>query len=144
MSLPSVITSVTSLVCTAAAFISIAAPNDPNDKDPCHFKRISLYHGSSSDAANIRLRPGLDPFRLPTWVSRDRAAAQNAAFDKYDSDPGNRGVFESRVPSVVFTTLFLPFEAANYVGFFPYIPARTQIQLSLPIQIELFNRYMVP
>jgi len=127
MSVPRVIASAASIVCTAEALISLAAPDDPNDKGPCHFKRLSVFHGSANAAAAIRARPGLDPFRLPVFVSRDRAAATDATINHPDAGgSGGSAVFESRLPEVVFTTLFAAFERP-YRGFYPYLLNSTEI-----------------
>jgi hypothetical protein len=60
-----------------------------------------------------------------------------------DGLSGGSGIFESKLPSVVFATFFLPYETEDYKGFYPYIAPTTQITLRMSVQIEFFNRYMV-
>jgi hypothetical protein len=128
------------IVCTAEELASgIGA--DPLSASPCHDKGIPVYHGSVDNYKDI-LSGGLDPARLPTWVSRDEAAAQDAIDNSLDTDPNNSGVVESDIPSTLFQIEFAPFEIP-YTGFYPYKLNSTQIVLSSPAQVLTFNANIV-
>ena len=80
---------------------------------------------------------------MPVFVSRDRAAAEDAIAKSLDTDPNNNGIFESDIPKAVFAIGFEPFERP-YRGFFPYTLNTTEIVLSSPLQVDTFNLYMKP
>ncbi|MGH7268967.1 MAG: hypothetical protein ACREJ3_00935, partial [Polyangiaceae bacterium] len=129
------------IVCTLEELTS-SVGLDPFTNGPCHDKGVPLYHGSVNSARQIRARPGLDPFRLPVYVSRDRAAAADAIANALDTDPNNNGIFESDIPTLLFNLEFLPDEQV-YRGFYPYLLNTTEIPLGSPDQVELFNTYML-
>jgi RHS repeat-associated protein len=131
-----------SIVCTAEALLGQFGV-DPFGNSPCSDKKIPVFHGSVNGAAAIRARPGLDPFMLPVFVSRDRAAAEDAIAKSLSTDPNNSAVFESDIPSLTFDALFEPFERP-YRGFFPYALNSTEIPLRSTLQVEIWNKWMVP
>lgn len=68
---------------------------------------IRLYHGSISDYTTIR-QHGLDPQRVPVWVTTSRRAARNAINPERVVGPfeGNdRGIVRSVVPKAKFEAL---------------------------------------
>ena len=127
----------------AAEALTSGVGFDPFSNNPCSDKRVPVFHGSVNNAHAILTRPGLDPFNLPVYVSRDRAAAEDAIAKSLDTDPSNSAVFESDIPSLTFLLEFAPFEQP-YRGFFPYALSSTEIPLRRPDQVEIFNTYMVP
>lgn len=73
---------------------------------------VRVYHGSINDAAYIRAW-GLDAARLPTWITRDNAAAQNAIDSRvridFIRDPG---IIEARIPKSEFEAILAANERA--------------------------------
>ncbi len=103
---------------------------------------VTVYHGSIHDASRIQAH-GLDVSRLPTWISRDLTATQNAI------DPAIRvdrmrdwGIIEARIPQSEFERVFAPSERA-YSGFNSLLWASSEIVLRTPEQIAVLNRYIV-
>jgi RHS repeat-associated protein len=109
---------------------------------------IRLYHGSVGNYSSI-MRNGLDPTRIPTWVTTSPAAAQNAIGAGRVLSPGqglDRGIIQSVVPRLNFERLIQSGAISptrNWPGFgggtvFP------ENVLRMPEAIELFNRGMMP
>lgn len=104
---------------------------------------VSVFHGSIHEATSIA-QGGLDVSRLPTWVTRDLAAAQNAigperlAVEGVFRDPG---IVESRIPLSDFEKHLLPAER-SYGGFNGGVPGSTEIVLRNPEQVKLFNDFI--
>ena len=102
---------------------------------------ISVYHASVNNLAQI-LEKGLDPNRLPVFVSRDIAAAEDALAHHLDVVEELAGIVESRIPSADFQAILAPLER-TYRGFYPYLLKSTEILLRTVEQVELFNRHIV-
>ena len=108
-------------------------------------KTISLFHGSWNNYSAI-ITGGLDSTRLPTYVSMDCLAAANAISNfRYDVEMANKplvnaGIIESRIPVDLFWRSFnAPIE---YSGFNNSIRSQ-EIKLTSPLQINIFNTYIV-
>jgi hypothetical protein len=133
--LPSLESAAPALESEAAAVVETAAPVVE--------RTVSVFHGSINNAANILARGGgLDPERLPTFVSRDVAAAQDALQRHPDAVQGLGRIIESRIPASLFQSILAPLERA-YQGFFPYGLQSTEITLRTAEHADLFNRYIV-
>ncbi len=103
---------------------------------------VHLYHGSINDAAYIQAH-GFDPARLPTWVTRDLAAARNAINLAIRADRGqDLGIIEARVPEADFNAVLASSERP-YPGFNGTMPGSSEIVLRTPEQAALFNRHIV-
>jgi len=102
---------------------------------------VSVFHGSIRDGPEI-LKNGFDAARIPTFVSRDIAAAQDTLLNHPDAIRGAGMIIESRIPASEFQRQFAPFER-SYSGFFPYGIQSTEIPLRTPLQIQLFNEYII-
>jgi RHS repeat-associated protein len=105
---------------------------------------VSVYHGSYNNATSIA-ENGLDASRVPTWVSRDLEAAQDAlsparAELENFTDPG---IIESRIPQQEFDQVLGPSER-SYQGFNSNLPNSSEVVLRNSEQIELFNKYRCP
>ncbi len=101
-----------------------------------------MYHGSINDASRIRAN-GLDAARLPTWITRDFAAARNAVDPRVRADRiTDAGVIEARIPETEFETVLAPNERA-YSGFNSALPGSSEIVVRTPEQAALFNRHIV-
>jgi hypothetical protein len=105
---------------------------------------ISVYHGSINHASIIR-KSGLDPDRIPTWATRDRAAAEDAISQaRYDVQQGlatDIGIIESRIPRDEFEDIMRPLER-GYPGFSRQLNS-TEIVLRTRESVLLFNKYRV-
>lgn len=103
---------------------------------------VRVYHGSINDAFVIRVA-GLDLLRLPTWVTRDFAAAQNAVDPSVRADRiTNSGIIEARMPRLDFDATLAPHERA-YFGFNSLLWGSSEIVLRTSEQAALFNRYII-
>ncbi len=113
---------------------------------------ISVYHASINNATVIR-EFGLDPEKLPAWVTRDIRAAQDAiSNNRYDVQQGlarDPGIIESRIPKEDFDRL-LAIGEREYPGFNGRFrnPATgeaesSEIVLRTLEQLDLFNRHIV-
>lgn len=101
-----------------------------------------MYHGSINDASQIRAN-GLDAARLPTWITRDFAAARNAIDPRIRADRiTDAGVIEAWIPKSEFETLLAPNERA-YAGFNSALPGSSEIVVRTPEQAALFNGHIV-
>jgi len=101
-----------------------------------------VYHGSINDATHIRAS-GLDPACLPTWITQDVAAAQNAIDPRvrvdFIRDPG---IIEARIPKSEFEAVLAANERV-YSGFNSTLPGSSEIVVRTPEQAALFNRHIV-
>lgn len=105
-------------------------------------EQVRVYHGSINDATHIQAL-GLDPLRLPTWVTRDLAAAQNAINMAIRVGRGrDLGIIESRIPKVDFDAVLASGERF-YSGFNSTLPGSSEIVLRTPEQAALFNQHIV-
>lgn len=103
---------------------------------------VQVYHGSINHATQIQTF-GLDPSRLPTWVMRDHAAAQNAINLAIRADRGqDLGIIEARIPKADFNAVLASSERL-YSGFNGALPSSSEIVLRTPEQAALFNRHIV-
>ena len=103
---------------------------------------VRVYHGSISDASMIRLT-GLDPRRLPAWVTRDFAAARNAIDPLVRADRvTDSGIIEAQIPKADFDAV-LAFSERFYSGFNSNLPGSSEIVLRTPEQVALFNQHIV-
>jgi hypothetical protein len=101
---------------------------------------VSVYHASVNNAPTI-LQKGLDPTKVPTFVSRDIAAAQDALDKHLDVVEELSGIIESRIPVSQFQSVLAPLERP-YSGFYPYELQSTEITLRTAEHVELFNQYI--
>ena len=103
---------------------------------------VRVYHGSINDVSAIRAA-GLDLLRLPTWVTRDLAAARNAIdpFARADRITDS-GIIEARIPKVEFEAV-LASSKRPYAGFNALLRGSTEIVLRTSEQVALFDRYQV-
>ncbi len=105
-------------------------------------EQVRVYHGSVNDATRIQAA-GLDPSRLPTWVTRDLAAARNAINLAIRADRGqDLGIIEARVPKAEFDAVLASGERL-YSGFNGTLPGSSEIVLRTPEQAALFNQHIV-
>ena len=105
-------------------------------------EQVKVYHGSINDATRIQAF-GLDPFRLPTWVTRDFAAARNAIDLTIRADRGqDSGIIEARIPRADFDAVLAASER-SYSGFNSTLPSSLEIVLRTPEQAALFSRHIV-
>lgn len=103
---------------------------------------VRVYHGSISDASSIRAF-GLNIAQLPTWITRDLAAARNAIDPRVRADRlTDAGIIEALIPRVEFDRMLVPSERA-YFGFNSLLPGSSEIVLRTPEQAALFNQYIV-
>jgi len=103
---------------------------------------VRVYHGSINDASQIRAS-GLDAARLPTWITRDFAAARNAVDPRVRADQvTDAGIIEARIPRAEFEMVLGPNERA-YSGFNSILPGFSEIVVRTPEQAMLFNRHVV-
>ncbi len=103
---------------------------------------VRVYHGSINDAFHIRAN-GLDPLRLPTWITRDFAAARNAIDPRLRVDRiTDTGVIEALIPKAEFEVVLAPNER-NYAGFNSVLPRSSEIVLRTHEQVALFNLHLV-
>ena len=101
-----------------------------------------MYHGSIGHASGIRAG-GLDLERLPTWITRDSAAARNAIDPRQRADRiTDAGVIEAHIPKAEFEAVLAPGERA-YSGFNGALPDSTEIVTRMPEQATLFNRHII-
>jgi RHS repeat-associated protein len=119
----------------------------PEEGDPNDY--ISVYHGSIYDYHNI-LNNGLREDKLPTYVSTDRRAAEDAISPprvdvQYPSPfkpPLDLGIVESRIPRAIFERLFT--EPRSYPGFNGrFNPPTVEYLIRTEEQRLNFNRYIV-
>ncbi|GMU52503.1 MAG: hypothetical protein AMXMBFR33_16490 [Candidatus Xenobia bacterium] len=107
---------------------------------------VMVYHGSINDATHIRTH-GLDPARLPTWLTTDRAAAHEAISSaRYEVNQGlvrDTGVIESRIPRSEFERTMLPHQRP-YVGFSGHLDT-TEIVIRRGFEeaIGVFNSHIL-
>ena len=113
----------------------------PTTRGRASAERVSVYHGSVAHATEIA-EWGLVPERLPTWISRDLHAAENAIGDHRSDLKPDPGIVESRVPREEFDRLFAPSER-GYRGFNRSLWPTTEIVLETWEQVQLFNMYVV-
>jgi hypothetical protein len=105
---------------------------------------VMVYHGSINNASTIRAN-GLDPTRLPAVITRDINAAADAIDPRKRVDPidtSNSGIISSRIPEQLFMQHFAPYERP-YQGFYPYTLRSTEIPLRTPLQVTIFNTYIL-
>ncbi len=103
---------------------------------------VQVYHRSINDATSIRAL-GLNPLRLPTWITRDLAAVQNAINLAIRVGRGqDLGIIEARIPKADFEALLAPNER-TYPGFNGTLPGSSEIVLRTPQRALLFNFYIV-
>ncbi len=103
---------------------------------------VQVYHGSINDAARIQAF-GLDLSRLPTWVTRDLAAAQNAINLAIRVGRGrDLGIIEARIPKADFDAVLASSERL-YSGFNGALSGSSEIVLRTPEQAALFNQHIV-
>lgn len=101
-----------------------------------------MYHGSINDASLIRVS-GLDAARLPTWITRDFAAARNAIDPRVRADRiTDTGIIEARIPRAEFEAVLAANERA-YSGFNSALPGSSEIVVRTPEQAALFNRHII-
>lgn len=101
-----------------------------------------MYHGSINDATQLRTN-GLDAARLPTWITRDFAAARNAIDPRIRADRvTDAGIIEARIPKAEFEAVLAPNERA-YFGFNSALPGSSEIVVRTLEQAALFNRHIV-
>lgn len=101
-----------------------------------------MYHGSINDASQIRA-DGLDAARLPTWITRDFAAARNAIDPHIRVDRiGDAGIIEAQIPKAEFEAVLAPSER-SYSGFNSALLDSSEIVVRTPEQAALFNQYIV-
>ncbi|MEM9385020.1 MAG: FG-GAP-like repeat-containing protein [Pseudomonadota bacterium] len=110
------------------------APDVPDDT-------VSVFHGSINDATKIR-NQGLDPARKPTFVTRDRRAAESAVGPNRVEQVTDSGIIESRIPRSDFVRVLEPTERA-FPGFFPDRFDSTEIVLRTDEAIEIFNKGII-
>ena len=103
---------------------------------------VRVYHGSIDNVSIIRAA-GLDPLRLPAWVTRDLAAARNAInpVDRADRVTDS-GIIEARRPKAEFEAVLASSER-GYSGFNGSLPGSSGIVLRTSAQAALFNRHIV-
>ncbi len=105
-------------------------------------EQVRVYHGSINDATRVQAL-GLDPSRLPTWVTRDLAAARNAINLAIRVGRGrDLGIIEARVPKADFNAVLAPNER-TYPGFNGTLPGSSEIVLRTSEQAFLFNFHTV-
>lgn len=105
-------------------------------------EQVNVYHGSINDATHIQAF-GLDPSRLPTWVTRDLAAARNAINLTIRADRGqDLGIIEAGVPKADFDAVLASSERP-YPGFNATLTGSSEIVLRTPEQAALFNQHIV-
>lgn len=86
---------------------------------------------------------GLDAARLPTWMTQDVAAAQNAIDPRVRVDLiRDPGVIEARIPKSEFEAILAANERA-YSGFNSALPGSSEIVVRTPEQAALFNQHIV-
>ena len=103
---------------------------------------VRVYHGSINDASEIRVN-GLDAARLPTWITRDFAAARNAIDPRIRVDRiADAGIIEAQIPKAEFEAVLAPSER-SYSGFNSVLPGSSEIVVRTPEQVSLFNRHIV-
>ena len=103
---------------------------------------VRVYHGSINNASVIRAA-GLDPLRLPTWITRDFAAARNAINPLVRADHVTAsGIIEAKIPKTDFDAV-LAFSERFYSGFNGTLPGSSEIVLRIPEQVALFNQHIV-
>ena len=103
---------------------------------------VRVYHGSISDASPIRSF-GLNAAHLPTWITRDLAAARNAIDPRVRADRlTDVGIIEAFIPKAEFDRV-LALNERSYSGFNSALPGSSEIVLRTPEQVALFNRYIV-
>ena len=103
---------------------------------------VHVYRGSINDATHIQAL-GLDPSRLPTWITQNLAAARNAINLFIRIDRGqDRGIIEARIPKADFDAVFAPSERF-YSGFNGTLYGSSEIVLRTLEQVALFNQYIV-
>jgi RHS repeat-associated protein len=104
---------------------------------------VPVYHGSVSHATKI-LDEGLDPSKLPVWVSRDRDAAADAISPGRVVRPDeghDRGIIVSLIPQGEYEK-FIAVGEQRYDGFNGTLKGTTEILLRTPEQVGIFNKYM--
>ncbi|MCX7008967.1 MAG: hypothetical protein NTY53_17260, partial [Kiritimatiellaeota bacterium] len=117
---------------------------------------VTVYHASVNDGKTI-LEHGFDSQRGTVFVSRDRAAAEDALRNHPDAS-GKGVIIESKIPKSDFDRLFEPAERP-YGGFFDNlsrrggltdigpdgqpVPKSSEIVLKNPEQIKLLNKNLV-
>ena len=103
---------------------------------------VRVYHGSINDTSRIRAL-GLDVSRLPIWITRDFAMAQNAIDPFIRADRiTDSGIIEAQIPKAEFETV-LAVSERMYSGFSGILPGSSEIVLRMPAQAALFNRHIV-
>ena len=103
---------------------------------------ITVYHGSINNATEIRAY-GLNVSRLPTWLTRDLAAAQNAIDPRVRADHLlNPAVIEARIPKEDFEFVLAPNER-SYSGFNRLLTGSSEIVIRNEAQATLFNQYII-
>ena len=103
---------------------------------------VSVYHGGISDASRIRAN-GLDALRLPSWITRDLAAARKAIDPYIRVDRvSDSGIIEPRIPRAEFEAV-LEQNERTYSGFNSVLPGSSEIVVRTPEQAMLFNRHIV-
>lgn len=103
---------------------------------------VRVYHGSINNASAIRAA-GLDLLRLPTWITRDLAAARNAINPSVRADHvTDSGIIEAQIPKAEFDAVLSPNERV-YSGFNGSLPGSSEIVLRTSAQAALFNRHIV-
>ena len=103
---------------------------------------VNVYHGSINDASRIHAN-GLDASRLPTWITRDLAAARNAIDPRIRVDRiADMGIIEARIPKPEFEAVLAPSER-SYSGFNSVLPGSSEIVVRTPEQAALFNRHII-
>lgn len=102
---------------------------------------VRVYHGSISNVSAIRAA-GLDPLRLPTWVTRDLAAARNAIDPLVRADRiTDSGIVEAQIPKAEFKAVLASSERV-YSGFNALLRGSSEIVLRTSEQAALFSRYI--
>ena len=97
-----------------------------------------MYHGSINDASQIHAN-GLDTLRLPTWITRDFAAAHNATDPRIRADRiSDTGIIEALIPKAEFEAVLAPNER-KYSGFNSVLPGSSEIVVRTPEQAALFQ-----
>lgn len=103
---------------------------------------VRVYHGSINNAFAIRAA-GLDLLRLPTWVTRDLAAARNAIDPFVRADRmTDSGIVEAQIPKAEFEAVLASSERV-YSGFNGLLRGSSEIVLRTSEQAALFSRYII-
>lgn len=102
---------------------------------------VTVYHASINNGQEI-LANGLSSQEGATYVTRDIEAAQDVLLNHPDAVAGQGTIIQSDIPASQFSELMSPAERP-YSGFYPYLLDSTEIPLSTPGQIQLFNQGIV-